>query len=235
MTVATSAREGPGPRRQSMAAVGRTCREMGGDVDVPDEFAPVIELVFALEGASLPADHAEALARAVEQALPWFEHESTAGILPLRTAPGTHGLVLLARRAKLVLRIPESRLADASMLAGRTLEVAEDRLVVGAGAARPLVASATLYAHRVVTGAGDERAFHEDVIEWQAATGVGGEFISGRARRFVAGGREMLGFGLALHGLAAGDSLRVQGVGFGSSRRLGCGIFVPHKAIATSA
>ncbi len=202
---------------------------------VPDESAPVIELVFALEGASLPADHADALADAVGRTLPWFASEALAGILPLRTAPTTHGLVLLARRAKLVLRIPAHRTADGLALAGRTLEVAADRLVVGPGSARSLVPSATLYAHRVVTGARDERAFHDDVVRWRVETGMGGEFISGRARQFVAGGREVLGFGLALHGLGPRDSLRAQGSGLGSGRKLGCGIFVPHKAIATAA
>jgi len=200
---------------------------------VPDESALVIELVFALEGASLAADHADALADAVGRALPWFANEPLAGILPLRTAPTTHGLVLLARRAKLVLRIPAHRSADGLALAGRTLDVAADRLAVGPGAARPLMPSATLYAQRVVTGACDERSFHDDVVRWRAETGAGFDFISGRARHFVAGGREILGFGLALHGLALRESLRVQGAGFGSDRRLGCGIFVPHKAIAT--
>jgi len=131
-----------------------------------------------------------------------------------------------------VLRVPARRTADGLALAGCALAVAENRLTVGPGVARPLVPSATLYAHRVVTGARDERAFNDDVVHWRAETGVGGEFISGRARRFVAGGREKLGFGLALHGLAPGDSLRVQVSGMGSDRQLGCGIFVPHKTIA---
>ena len=47
-----------------------------------------------------------------------------------------------------------------------------------------------------------------------------------------AGGREVLAYGLALHGLSPADSVRVQGEGLGPHRRLGCGIFVPHKAIA---
>ena len=58
------------------------------------------------------------------------------------------------------------------------------------------------------------------------------EFISGRARTVVAEGREIAGYGLALHGLAPADSLRVQREGMGGERQLGCGIFVPHKSIA---
>ena len=62
--------------------------------------------------------------------------------------------------------------------------------------------------------------------------GIHGEIISGRPRRLAAGGQEVLAYGLALHGLSPADSLRVQGEGLGPHRRLGCGIFVPHKAIA---
>ena len=39
-------------------------------------------------------------------------------------------------------------------------------------------------------------------------------------------------FSLMLHGLTASDSLRLQELGLGRHRLLGCGIFVPHKSAA---
>ncbi|MEP7183117.1 MAG: type I-MYXAN CRISPR-associated protein Cas6/Cmx6 [Betaproteobacteria bacterium] len=197
--------------------------------------ASVVDVLFELAATSLFADHADALAHAVARWLPWFDTEPAAGIHPLRAAATSQGMVVLARRARLVLRVPASRAADCRTLCGRMLDVAGSAVDVGAASERPLAPSATLYARRVAAATDDERAFHEVVARWLAETGVRCEFISGRPHRFAAGAREVVGFGLALHGLSPADSIRVQSAGMGGDRRLGCGIFVPHKAIATPA
>ena len=196
-----------------------------------DEAKPGVDVVFGLGGTSLPHDHAEALARAVAVWLPWLADEPSAGIHPLRTAPTTQGMVLLARRARLMLRVPAHRAAASLGLGEKRLDVG-DGLAVGGGEVKALVPSPTLYSGRVASTARDDRAFHDEVARWLDAVGVRGEFISGRPRRLAAGGREVLAYGLALHGLSPADSVRVQGEGLGPHRRLGCGIFVPHKAIA---
>lgn len=199
------------------------------------ERVPAVDVLFELSGIRVPTDYALALARAVARTLPWFDAEPRAGIHPLRAAASTHGMLVLARRAKLVLRVPASRAEACLVLTGRALDIAGESLVVGEGSARPLAPCATLYALRVATGACDERGFQDDVARCLAQMEVRCQFISGRARTIAAEGREITGYGLALHGLAPADSLRVQGEGMGGERRLGCGIFVPHKAIATPA
>ncbi len=198
-----------------------------------DEAKPGVDVVFGLGGTSLPHDHAEALALAVAVWLPWLEDEPSAGIHPLRTAPTTQGMVLLARRARLTLRVPAHRAAASLGLSEKRLEVGEG-LAIGGGEVKAFVPSPTLYSGRVATTARDDRAFHDEVARWLDAVGVHGEIISGRPRRLAAGGQEVLAYGLALHGLSPADSVRVQGEGLGPHRRLGCGIFVPHKAIAVS-
>jgi CRISPR-associated protein Cas6 len=194
-----------------------------------------IDMSFALAGTRLPAEYAAGLASALDTALPWFPGEPRAGIHPLRAAASTQGMLVLARRARLVLRLPSSRAPESAELCGRTLEVAGERVTIGGAVEHELAPSGTLYAHRVVTGARDELSFHADIERWRAESGIRCEFISGRARRIAGAGYEAVGFGLALHGLSAADSLRVQVEGIGVDRRLGCGIFVPHKAIATPA
>ena len=194
-----------------------------------------VDVLFELSGSHVPADYATALAVAVSAALPWFEAEPRAGIHPLRAAPSTHGTLVLARRARLVVRVPDARATQALALAGRRLDLQGEPVTVGAGHLKALAPSATLYAQRVATGARDEPEFQGDVVRWLADLGVRCEFISGRVRSVRAEGREVVGYGLALHGLAPADSLRVQAGGIGGERRLGFGIFVPHKAIATSA
>ena len=198
-----------------------------------DEAMPAVDVVFGLAGSSLPADHAEALARAVGEWLPWLADEPSAGIHPLRTSPTTQGLVLLARRARLVLRVPVHRAEAARALSGRRLDVGEG-LATSEGEVRELMPTPTVYAGRVVSAAADDRAFYEEIERWLGAIGVDGEFIAGRAKPYAVGGVPARAWGLALHGLTPAASLEVQGAGYGPHRRLGCGIFVPHKAIAVA-
>jgi CRISPR-associated protein Cas6 len=198
-------------------------------VRAPDVSAT--DVVFDVEGTSLPADNAWPLLQAIERRLPWLATEARVGIHPLRAVPTAYGVVLLAQRAKLVLRLPEARRADALALEGARLDVAGSALAVGAGRPRALQPSATLHAQRVAAEAADEQGFQDDVTKWLWTLDVDCRFISGRHRTSFAGGREISGFALALHGLGPADSLRVQSAGIGGERRLGWGVFVPAKAI----
>ena len=56
--------------------------------------------------------------------------------------------------------------------------------------------------------------------------------ICGKARRASAGGGEVFGFSIMVHGVSAAESLRLQVIGLGGERLLGCGVFVAHKSIA---
>lgn len=201
-------------------------------VRVRESDVAVVDVVFSLEGSSLPAEHAYDLWRETVRWLPWLRDEAQAGIHPLRTAPTGYGMVLLARRAKLALRVPQRRLADALLLTGKTLAVGEAGLVVGAGTERPLRPWATLHSQRVVIGAGGEAGFEDDVASALATMDIRCEFITGRRRTLTAGGRSIVGFSVVLHGLRPDDSVRMQCDGVGGERSLGCGIFIPHKSIA---
>jgi CRISPR-associated protein Cas6 len=199
---------------------------------VPEPLPQVVDVVFGVTGTSVPADNAWPLARAVERVLPWLATEALAGIHPLRAAATTYGVALLAQRAKLVLRVPEARLHDCLALESTVLDLSGSPLAVGAATTRPLGASATLAAQRVTGGGGDMQEFEEDMRRILAALAIDCDFISGRAQHASAGGRDIAGFALALHGLAPADSLRVQREGIGGERRLGWGVFVPAKSIA---
>ncbi|MBK9117457.1 MAG: type I-MYXAN CRISPR-associated protein Cas6/Cmx6 [Betaproteobacteria bacterium] len=201
----------------------------------PAPAAIAVDVAFDVAGTSVPADHAWALLQEVEALLPWLADEPAAGIHPLRTAPTTYGVALLAQRTKLVLRVPEARLPDALALAGAVLDVGGSRLAVGNGQSRALRPSATLSAQRVASAAAEVGAFEAEVAQWLAALRIGGRYIAGRPRHGRAGDREIAGFALALHGLSAADSLRIQSEGMGPDRRAGWGLFVPAKAITATA
>ena len=197
---------------------------------VPESEALVVDVAFDVGGTSLPADHEWPLLQAMETRLPWFADDAV-GIHPMRAVQTAYGIVLLAQRAKLVLRLPQARLPDALLLQDTVLDVGGSALQIGAGNARPLRPSATLSAQRVATDAGDDAAFEAGVGQALQRMRIACGLISGRRRRGDAGGREVAGFALTLHGLGSADSLRIQCEGLGGDRRLGWGIFVPAKAI----
>jgi CRISPR-associated protein Cas6 len=194
----------------------------------------MIDIVYDVAGSSVPEDHALPLLEAIVAVLPWFASAEAVGVHPLHGSATTYGELLLARRAKLVLRVPAFRLDDCAALEGAHLALGAHFLAVGKCAGRTLRPSATLHAQRVAGAGPDERSFQDDVAAALGALGVASPFISGRARAGRAGERCIAGFALSVHELNAEDSLRLQAQGLGGDRRLGWGIFVPAKTITTA-
>ena len=56
--------------------------------------------------------------------------------------------------------------------------------------------------------------------------------LCGRVTRLATPARGYQARSLMLAGLAREGSLRLQQVGLGAERKLGCGLFIPHKDIA---
>ncbi|MGE5168902.1 MAG: type I-MYXAN CRISPR-associated protein Cas6/Cmx6 [Rudaea sp.] len=194
-----------------------------------EEDTDAVDVAYGVAGGALPIDHRFALKREVVRRLPWLEGEPLAGIHPLRGAPTDYGVVLLPRRARLVLRLPRRRVDDAMALAGQTLDVAGVRLDVGDASLRPLAAHGALYADCVVMPSASEDAFLAAVASLLDARGIRCECVCGRRRRFTAGEREIAGFGLLLHRLDADHSLILQWTGIGAERAMGCGLFLRHR------
>jgi CRISPR-associated protein Cas6 len=207
--------------------------------------ACTVDLAFELDGRALPHEHRAMLADALQRALPWLADEPHAGVHALRAPAGEDGLVLLPRRARLLLRLPAARLAQARALCGQRLDVDGHPLQVGAAAPpRELALTRTLYADFVCWDAAIEpneadEPFDAQVAGALAGLGVTGQWISGGERSTpapVPAGRErgpgrLRGRALVLHDLPQRHALALQVLGLGRHRLLGCGLFVPHKAI----
>jgi CRISPR-associated protein Cas6 len=191
----------------------------------------VVDLAFALTGARVPEDYADALWRAVRGVLPWLEEDTAAGVHPLaRMSPGQGGY-FLSRHSRLTLRLAAGRADDARALCGATLDLGGP-LSVGAARVRALAPAKVLYSSFVAVEAEDEAAFLGACRREIEALGVAAQFIAGRAQAMQVDGRGVMGFSLMLHGLDKEDSLRVQRAGIGAERKRGCGIFVEHKSVA---
>jgi CRISPR-associated protein Cas6 len=190
------------------------------------------DLRFALHGERLPVDHGEALADAVTAELPWLAGERDAGIHAVRGAPMQGELLGISRRARLALRLPRARLAQARSLAGRSLRVGAETLRVGEAAAWPLASSDTLYSRLVIAGPADERAFAAALEGLLSALGAACQIVLGKPGALATRAGPRRGFSVLLHGMSPELSLELQERGLGELRLFGCGIVVPYKSIA---
>ena len=202
----------------------------------PEEYTPhMIDLQFDLVGSTIPADSALLLSRGLQKILPWLSDNPQTGIQLLKGAQINSGdaTVTINRRAKLFLRVPQTRVSDAAALVGHTLDLAGHTLQIGNFKSRAFTPFSNIYAHFVDTGSASEEQFVQDVMReldghFQLRCG----FICGRQQTLQGPDGILHGYSLMLHDLPPHKSLRLQDEGMGHNRLLGCGIFIPHKSIA---
>ncbi len=191
----------------------------------------MVDVQYALQGSVLPREHRSALARALERLAPWLADPALAGTHRVNAVAGLGPTALLSKRTRLMLRVRRERLADLAPLRGAALDVGGFALRVGAAPrVRELLPYGTLYAHLVTSGEADEMPFLAAVDRELGALGVPCRPICGRRQAFELDGAAQVGYSLMLDGLTPQGSLRVLESGIGRHRRLGCGIFIPHKS-----
>lgn len=200
----------------------------------------VVDLCFSLTPTSIPSDHASLLSQAVCAALPWLTETPDAGLHLIHGAASGNGwqrpegagaTLYLSKRARLILRLPRVRVADARRLSGVRLDLDKNVLAVGDAGLRRLIPFPTLYAHYVVDRQDDgEPAFLDRAALALAELGVStSKLLCGRSHGLTGGRERILTRSLMAAELRAADSLRLQQLGLGPGRLLGCGLFVPHK------
>ncbi len=193
--------------------------------------AAVTDVCFDLQGTLLPRDHGYRLFLELARLLPWLADEERVGVHPIHGAEtGRDDLLILNRRARLIVRIPVEREADLATLSGHTIAVDGHSLTIGKGKTRPLTRHTPLYAHCVTTGSTDEEGFTRDVIGLLDELKITCRFICGRHQTVATGEGYAYGHSLMLHDLPVDQSILVQQRGMGGNRKIGCGIFIPHKS-----
>jgi CRISPR-associated protein Cas6 len=206
------------------------------DVDELVAAATLVDLAFPVQGRALPREHRALLAQALAERLPWLGVVPGTGIhrLNLVSGGGAGGeQELLSARTRLTLRVPREQ-ADAATgaLAGQTLDVGGQPLRLGAPQLRELLPHRTLYAHFVAAPSDDEMAFLAMVDDELRTLGVACRPVVGRRQEVTGDAGPLPGFSLMLDGLSPEDALRVLLQGLGAHRRMGCGLFIPHKSAA---
>ncbi|NNG11758.1 MAG: type I-MYXAN CRISPR-associated protein Cas6/Cmx6 [Halobacteria archaeon] len=207
---------------------------------VPDD---VVDLAFAIKCPVLPIDHAHVLSVALQAALPWLKEEKYAGIHLIHGAASGNGwyrpddtadqLLQLSRRARLRLRVPKERLDDARELTGRSLDLDGYVLEVGKADLHLFTALPTLFSRYVMTRVEvDEEDFLQQAVRELEVLGIA-------CRKMLCGITHTLNFpdgpvftrSLMVADLEPEASVRLQQVGLGQGRKIGCGLFIPHKGI----
>lgn len=191
-----------------------------------------VDYAFAVAGDVIERDYPVGLYRALAALLPWLEDEPLAGVHPIRGLTPCPGGLMVGGRTRLTLRIPEHRAEACAALQGADLGL-ESPLHVGRASRRDLLPYPVLHSRLVVTGTEDEAGFASDAEAELAVLGIDCDIIVGRRGELrVSEHCTLVGYSLMLHGLSAEDSLRAQEHGLGRERKLGCGLFIPHKSIA---
>jgi CRISPR-associated protein Cas6 len=192
----------------------------------------MVDVAFPLDGHEVPREHRCALAEAVGAIVPWLPSTPGAGVHPIKVVAGHGPTALLSLRARLVLRVPRSRVAELGELARRELSLRGRRVRLGAPTLRELLPHRTLYAELVVVDCHDEAGFLEAVAAELRTLGVTCTPICGRARAVDDIEPRPRGQSLMLDALSVDDARRVLDHGLGTHRSLGCGLFVPHRSAA---
>jgi CRISPR-associated protein Cas6 len=190
----------------------------------------MIDVVFDISGGTLPVAYPYSLWDELVRLVPQLSEDEYVGVIPLRVAVSNEGM-LIPKRAKLVLRLPQTLAEVVVDLAQQQMRVAGTDIQLGDCKVRKIQYYPTLHA-QLVTGADDEVAFVEEVGSALAAMGVEAKLICGQHHTLTNGERAIKGYSLVLHDLKPEDSLHVQFAGLGKERRFGCGIFVPYKVIS---
>lgn len=216
------------------------------DIDSKKEFTvpdDVVDLAFKLDCKTLPLDHAQALADAIQAALPWFAEEDQTGLHLIHVAESGNGwyrpedpeneVLCLSKRTRMTLRIPKHRIDDAHRLTNQTLDIEGHALTVLEGSIKSLSALPTLFARYVIAEEGqDENAFLGSMATILREMQV-------PVKKLMAGKQNMMRMvdgpvftrSLMVAELGAEDAVRLQQQGIGPGRKFGCGLFLPQKGI----
>jgi len=211
------------------------------DYVVPDD---IVDLAYSIDCRSVPLEHGYTLSEAILEILPWLTDEEFASIHQIHGAESGNGwmrpdnteneVLYLSRRTRMVIRVPKHRIEDARQLTGAVLDVDGHTLEVGEATIRKLVALSTVFSRYIVCDEiKTEAEFEDEVISslLQNADVRVRKMLCGRTHTISLPGNKLFTRSIMLADLAPAEAVRLQQQGLGEYRKLGCGIFLPHKGI----
>jgi len=202
----------------------------------------IVDLVFKITGQALPIDHAYALFQGLVRPLPWIQDDQWLGIHHVHIAesgngwirPDDNGFLQLPGRARLVVRLHQDTLESARLLCGDHIAVSDQIIEIGPARVRPLNPLNTVFARHIVSDKDiqDETKFLQWVNTQLNRLGITPtKLLCGKTRLIHTPTRTLRTRSLMITDLKPGESLALQQFGLGEGRKLGCGLFLPHRGI----
>lgn len=204
-----------------------------------------VDLVFPVNGTTIPTDHAYPLYAALSTLVPAF-HAADAQLrfAPISGVGKPEGTLKVGPHSCLRVRLPDDSIRFVLLLAGKRLSLVGSTVTLGVPSVRTLVAAPAVVA-RFVTfkNADTPEQFLTTARAKLTEFGISGEPSlpihlegdrAGETKRRVVRikGAVIVGYSLLVSELTAADSLALQERGLGGRTRLGCGFFVPAKGEA---
>lgn len=211
---------------------------------VPDD---VIDIVFSINSKTLPLNHSWALSRAIIKHLPWITEQQTAGIHQIHVAESNNGwlrpeddeegaVLYPSKRTKMTLRIPMEKYQDAEQLKGVTLDIDGHSLLVGKAKKKELSNASVIFARYVACeeNEAENQFLSRMAVDIQNITGFKvKKMLCGKSHTINTPEDKILTKHLMIADLDSDTSIKIQQLGLGNYRELGCGLFLPHKSIKT--
>lgn len=213
--------------------------DKAAEYKVPDD---IVDVNFKIKCTHLPLDHAYDLSTAIMQELPWANNDERVGIHLIHGAESGNGwirpsgpndLIYPSRRTLFSIRTPQERRGEVEQLAGKTIKIGDIPVELSKPSIRGLSKITTIFARYVLAQQiENEDLFLQEMADLLAQKQIiPRKMMSGRATtmRFPEG--EKIARSLMIDGIEVAESVRLQQQGLGAGRKIGCGIFLPHKGI----
>lgn len=196
---------------------------------------PYVELSFGVVGETLPADMGYGLYSAVTHLCPEIHQQSGISIQTITGFPDKQGKIYLSDNSRLRVRLPVDKIPLLYRLAGKSLKIGVHQIRLGIPKVFMLQPIAKLRSRIVVIkGFQEPKSFLEAAKRQLEALEISGTTIipsnlTGDPDRKVIKIKcySIVGFGIEISDLNEEDSIKLQMIGLGGKRRMGCGIFVP--------
>ena len=201
----------------------------------------VVDVAFPVTAAQIRRDHAYPLFGALCRLFPEFHEARWLGIHGI-SGRSLGDALIIDRHSALRLRVPVEKVGCVIALAGKSIEIAGARVAIGAPNIALLPPARVLGARVVVIrltrppeaeGRLDTEQFQErfrqELSRQLDRIGASGSVAVGPRRVVGVGGQQILGYQVRVSGLDDAASLRLQEVGVGGKRKMGCGLFRPTR------
>lgn len=212
--------------------------------DTRQPMASMTDVVFRIQCAHLPVDHASDLSIAITTLAPQLIEQPLSGVHPIHVAGSQNGwerpdhedqALVLSKRTRLKIRTKtgsESTLIE--QLSGMELEIAGYPLKILTGQARPLEPATTLFSrnsfYQSLDCDSDEARFVDRVIEQCRSLGFSPtKILCGREQYVKTPTGPQHTRSVLLADVPALHSIALQDNGLGDGRTIGCGMLIPHK------